>query len=33
MWDERVIQWLPLAVPLLAVLLVASAYLIWAAAL
>jgi hypothetical protein len=31
--DDRIIQWLPLAVPMLAVLLVASAYLIWAVAL
>jgi hypothetical protein len=28
--DERLIGWLPLVVPLLAVLLVFSAYLIWA---
>jgi len=28
--DERFIAWLPLAVPLLAVLLVFSAYVIWA---
>jgi hypothetical protein len=31
--DDRIIQWLPLAVPMMAVLLVASAYLIWAIAL
>jgi hypothetical protein len=31
--DDRIIQWLPLAVPMLGVLLVASAYLIWAIAL
>jgi hypothetical protein len=28
--DERLIGWLPLVVPLLAVLLVFSAYVIWA---
>ena len=31
--DDRIIEWLPLAVPMLAVLLIASAYLIWAIAL
>jgi hypothetical protein len=31
--DDRIIHWLPLAVPMLAVLLIASAYVIWAVAL
>jgi len=31
--DDRIVEWLPVAVPMLAVLLVASAYVIWAAAL
>jgi len=31
--DDRIVQWLPVAVPLLAVLLIGSAYMIWAVAL
>jgi hypothetical protein len=31
--DDRIVDWLPLAVPMLGVLLIVSAYLIWAVAL